>query len=414
MRKNLLAVVLILLFISIFLARNFLTTIGLGLLSMINVSIQEKIGGKLLLSYKQFIEIGNQQEIYTEFINIGTSPLTERIEVKVYGYVNGTLKPLAYYYDISVPLPSGGRKGFLSIFMPPDTGLYYIQAKASYDTKVLETWGAFLVHLPPPPVIYVPTPVSLPTPPTPIVGVPDLSLEYPKLIEFYPGEKKLINITIKSVGTASLHNLRLYTSTSSLINVSVFPKQILVLSPNETSIFIVSIEVPSTTEDGIYPLEFETMNDEGIKKKGEISIKVISLPPSEEGEISEKILNYEFLISEIQREINYASFQGYDVELANKSLSMARISLENAKGYLKLKRIQDAKLELKKVEKYIEDSALQLASSLLYIYKPPAILWWLIISIIILIASIILVYLYFKKRRRKRPRLLEGVEEIEK
>ncbi|MEM5766630.1 MAG: hypothetical protein QW423_03295, partial [Candidatus Aenigmatarchaeota archaeon] len=284
MHKRILTILLIILLISIFLIRDFLTTIGLGLLSMINVSIQEKISGKLLLSYKKSIEIGDKQEIYTEFINIGTSPVTEKIEVRVYGYMNGTLKPLAYYYDISVPLPSGGRKNFRSIFMPPEIGLYYIQAKANYDTKAVETWGAFSVNPPPPPVIYVPTtPSPQAQPLTPVVvGVSDLSLEYPNLVDFYRGEKKLINISVKNTGTTPLNNLNLYISTSSLIDVSIFPKQSPVLNPNGTLIFVVSIKIPSTTEEGIYPLEFETMNDEGIKKTGEISIKVTSMPLQEE------------------------------------------------------------------------------------------------------------------------------------
>ncbi|MEM5766172.1 MAG: hypothetical protein QW423_00845 [Candidatus Aenigmatarchaeota archaeon] len=138
------------------------------------------------------------------------------------------------------------------------------------------------------------------------------------------------------------------------------------------------------------------------------------MPLQEEEEIYQKILNYEFLISEIQREINSAFSHGYDVDLANKSLYMARAGLENIKDYLKLKRTQDAKKELEKVEKYIEDSALQLASSVLYVYKPPAIFWWLILLIIILIASLILVYLYFRRRGEKRPKLLERLEETKK
>jgi hypothetical protein len=412
MRKAYLAIILLLL-IAIFLVRDFLSEIGFGLLSMLNVSIQEKISGKLLLSYQPSIEIGNQQNIYAEFINTGTNPITEKIEVRVYGYVNGTLKPLAYYYDISVPLAVGMRRGFKSVFVPPNTGLYYIQAKASYDTKVVEVWGAFSVYYPQAQVIpiYVPAPPA--APPAAVVGAPELALEYPDFVKFYVGEKKLINISVKNVGTAAAHNLKLYISTSSLIDVSIYPKQLSALNPNETLIFVISIGIPSTMQEGIYPLEFEVMNDEGIKKTGEISLQVTSIPPPEEEEVSQKILNYEFLISEIQQQINSAFLQGYDVSLANKTLSLAKASLENAKDYLESKRIKDAKKELIEVEKNIQDAALQLASATLYLYKPPAILWWLILLIILAIALAILAYWYWKRRKR-RPKLLQRVEETEK
>ena len=413
MRKAYLAIILLLL-IAIFLVRDFLSEIGFGILSMLNVSIQEKISGKLLLSYQPSIEIGNQQNIYAEFINTGTSQVTEKIEVRVYGYVNGTLKPLAYYYDISVPLAVGMRRGFKSVFVPPNTGLYYIQAKASYDTKVVEVWGSFSVYYPQAQVIpiYVPAPPAA-APPAAVVGAPELALEYPDLIKFYVGEKKLINISVKNVGTAAAHNLKLYISTSSLIDVSIYPKQFSALNPNETLIFVISIGIPSTMQEGIYPLEFEVVNDEGIKKTGEISLQVTSIPPPEEEEVSQKILNYEFLISEIQQQINSAFLQGYDVSLANKTLSLAKASLENAKDYLELKRIKDAKKELIEVEKNIQDAALQLASATLYLYKPPAILWWLILLIILAIALAILAYWYWKRRKR-RPKLLQRVEETEK
>jgi hypothetical protein len=415
MRKAHFAIILLLL-IAIFLARNLLSKIGFGVLSMLNVSIKEKISGKLLLAYQPSIEIGNQQNIYTEFINTGTNPVTEKIEVRVYGYVNGTLKPLAYYYDISVPLAVGMRRGFKSVFVPPSTGLYYIQAKASYDTRVVEVWGAFSVYYPPAQVIPIYVPVPAPAPPVvvpPVVGAPELALEYPDAVKFYAGEKKLINISVKNVGTAAAHNLKLYISTSSLIDIEVHPKQFPVLDLNKTLIFVVSIGIPSEMQEGIYPLDFEVMNDEGIKKAGKISIQVMLVPPPEEEEIYQKILNYEFLISEIQREINSAFLQGYDVSLANKSLSLARISIEKAKDYLKLKKMKEARKELENVEKNIKDAALQLASALLYIYRPPAILWWLIILIISAIAIGILIYFYMKRKRR-RPKLLQRIEETEK
>jgi hypothetical protein len=118
------------------------------------------------------------------------------------------------------------------------------------------------------------------------------------------------------------------------------------------------------------------------------------------------------LISEIFYQINNASLQGYDVGFANKTLNLNMLKLKNAKDYLKLNRIDDAKRELREVEKGIQDAVLQFASSTLYIYKPTAIYWWLIVLIILSLALAVLAYWY--SRRERRPRLLRKTEEIEK
>ncbi|MEM5772809.1 MAG: NEW3 domain-containing protein [Candidatus Aenigmatarchaeota archaeon] len=412
MRKVYFVLILILLLI-IFLAREFLTTIGLGLLTMLNVSVQEKISGKLLLAYKYSIEIGDKQEIYTEFINTGTKGLTVKIEITIYGYLNNTLKPLAYYYDTTVPVGLGMRRGFRVSFVPPNTGLYYIKAKASYDTRILETWGAFSVVYPQPEIIPIFEPITGPPaiPSAPTVGLPELSLEYPDSVVSYPGEKRLINISVKNIGNAPAQTLQIYISTSSLIDVSVSPKQIPILKPNESTIFVISIEIPKTIETGNYPLEFEVITLEGVKKRGEISIKVSSIVLPEEEDISIKILSYELMILEIQQKINSAFLEGYDVRIANETLNMARFSLENAKDYFKSGRMQDAKKELTKVENYIQEALLQLSSATLYVYRPFAFLWWIIILIILLIALIFLIIWYLKRRAERRPKLLERLEE---
>jgi len=387
-----------------------LSKVGL-VVNTINVSIQEKLIGKLLLAFKPYLEIGETQQITTEFINIGTKPVTEKIEIRVSGYVNGTLRPLAYYYDVQVPLNPGMRRSYSTVFLPPNIGLYYIQARAYYDTRVVEVWGVFTVSSPPPEIIPIYPPAAPEAPPSaPVLGIPDLSLEYPSQAKFYKGEKRLLNITVKNVGTAVLHNLKLYISISSLINVEIHPKQVSVLGLNQSVIFVVSVEVPENVETGIYPIEFEVWNDEGMKKRGEIAIEVVAVAPPEEEEIHSKILNYQFLIFEIQKEINSAFSEGYDVTLANQTLNYARLSLEKAKDYLRLKRIVEAKKELGLVEKYIESAALQLASTTLYLYKPPAFLWWLILLMIILIVIAFLVYWYLK-RRKKKPKLLQKLEE---
>ncbi|MEM7825071.1 MAG: hypothetical protein QXO27_03820 [Candidatus Aenigmatarchaeota archaeon] len=392
----------------------FLKITGFVSLSNLDVTIKEKASGKILLAFKPFLEIGETQKIYAEFINTGTNSVTAKIEEKIYSYVNGSLKPLAYYYDTSIPLNPGMRRGYNTVFIPPYVGLYYIQAEASYDYKKVETWGAFSVYYP-----SVPTPPTL-QPVTPqyifpvqeAIGVPKLGLNYPEKVKISQGESMLISITASNVGNTTLHNLKLYFSTTSLINFTINPKQIASLAFNRSVIFLISVDVPTTTPEGIYPFDFELISDE-IKDVGKITIEVIALPISEEEEIRQKILNFEFLISEIEHEIFLTSLEGFDVSLANQSLNNAKSNLRIAKEYFNLKKFEDTKRELEKVRKNLESAVLQLASATLYIYKPSAFVWWWIILIIILVIAGILIYYYYRKRKKKRPRLLRALVETE-
>lgn len=392
---------------------NFLIT-GLSNLAGINVAIQEKISGKLLLALQPFLELGKTQNIYAEFINTGTNPVTAKIEEKIYIYANGTLKPIAYYYDISVPLNPGMRRSYNTVFVPPSVGLYYIRARTSYDNKIIETWGVFSVYYPPAPVPPILPPIAPPAaPPAPVgIGVPQLSLEYPEKVKVSQGGSTLINITVRNVGDVTLHNLKLYISTTSLINFEINPKQIASLALNKSAIFLISIDVPLTTPEGLYSFDFELMSDE-IKEGRKIILEVVAAPVSEEEEIRQTILNYEFLISEIEQEIISASLEGFDVTLANQSLNSAKLSLDIARDYVKLKKFEEAKRELEKVKESLEDAVFQLASITLYVYKPPAFIPWLILLLIILIIVGILAYYYYKKRRKRRPKILRALGETE-
>ncbi|MEM7821822.1 MAG: hypothetical protein QXX38_03375, partial [Candidatus Aenigmatarchaeota archaeon] len=69
----------------------------------------------------------------------------------------------------------------------------------------------------------------------------------------------------------------------------------------------------------------------------------------------------------------------------------------------------DAKNELEKVRKNLEDAVFQLASITLYLYRPPAFFPWLILFAIIVIIGIIVILIYYKKKKERRPRLLRAL-----
>jgi hypothetical protein len=388
--------------------------LGYGTLGSINVSIEGKLGGKLLLVYDPVIQFGQIERIHTEFINIGSLPVTAKIENRIHKYANGTLKIIAYYYDYSVPLNPGMRRWYDVNFTPPDAGLYYIQARVPYETKVAETWAAFLVYYPPN-IIMLPGPSAPTGGPggiiVPAVGLPDMSLTYPDKVKAYIGGTTTASIIIQNTGGTVLRNLRLYTSSTNSVDIGTSPKQISAIGLNSSSLFLISIFVPSTTSEGEYPLDFEISSDQ-TKQTGKIKIEVVSSLVSEDEEIRQRILNYEFLISEIESEIFSASNQGFDLTLPSRALEQAKLSLGKAKYYYELGKFDEAKKELENVRKSLEEAVLQLASSTLYIYKPAAYSPLLILLLIIIIITIIILPYYYKRKER-RPKMLRELGETE-
>jgi len=380
--------------------------------SSITISVQEKMSGKILLAYEPTIQLGNSQTIQTEFINTGSSTVTAKIEIRVHTYTNGSIKPLAYYYDSPVLLNPGMRRSYKAAFVPPDAGLYYIQARASYDTRVVETWGAFSVYYPPAPP-QPPQVVYQPITPPPTVGPPRLSLECPGRVNITKGTSELISTILKNVGGVDIHDLRFYVSTTGLINFTINPKQASLLGVNRSMVVLVSVDVPEDVPEGEYPLTFEVMSNE-VKESCEIELEIVSAPAPAE-EVCNKIPNYRFLIITLEGEIASAFSQGFDISLANRSLSNAKMHLSLAEDYCRLRDFENAKKELENVKKYLQDATLQLESATLFVYRPPAFaIPWILILIVIIIV-LILVYLYYRKKRgMKRPRLLREATTEEK
>ena len=118
---------------------------GITGFNALNVSIKEKTVGQILLGYNSSINLSESQPILAEFVNTGTSNYSARIELTIYMYNNtsGSLQQLANYYDNYVFLQHGERESFKTVFLPTETGTYYIKARVPYDARTAELWGSF-------------------------------------------------------------------------------------------------------------------------------------------------------------------------------------------------------------------------------------------------------------------------------
>jgi hypothetical protein len=380
-----------------------------------DVNIEEKIQGMITaLAFKPLISITEFQNITAEFTNIGSVPVTQRLEEIVYFYNETKLDPVAYYYDSSVYLAPGMKRAYKTVFTPPYYGTYYIKAKSYYETKITERWGVFSVvyYATPLPPIVVVVPPSGGGPITYVIneaGVPRLSLEYQKKYDLYPGQSLLISVTAKNTGETELLDLKLSTSISNLINIEVNPKVLPELKVNNSNIFLISLDIPKDIPTGEYPLSFELISDKTMES-GSITLNITSREVSIKDEVHQTILNYEYLLNDLEKKISDATSEGLDVSLAQKSFDNAKEGLDKAKEYYDLEEYDKAKEKLDEVKKDFEDIVFQLANAQLKLYIAPAFSPYPIILFAIII-GIIFLFIIRRRRGKKRPKLLREISE---
>lgn len=381
--------------------------------STIGIYVPSKIDGRILLAYEPWINLGDKQRIYTEFINIGTETYSAKIEEYIYFLNKTKLSLLVSYYDSSVVLYPARRRGFSTSFRPPVAGLYYIKIKVPYDYRTAQMWGGFFVYAPgivPTTFPPAPAPPAPPTPPT-TLGPARALVECVDNVTIIQGEYQTIDVTIKNIGERVLNDLKFYISVPNVLNVTISPKIVKSLGLNRSTLFLLTIGVPTNVSVGTYPVELEFITDE-LKEEKSIDVVVIPSNVSQIEYIQGLILNYEYLIDRIESEIYVAWLDGYDVTLANESLNNAKAHLELAKEHFEAQEFDNAKRELKNVIKYLEDAVFYLASAILYVYKPPAFYPLLIILVEVLIAIGIFVLFYLNKRRKRKPKALRATAEI--
>lgn len=423
MRKILLFVISIVVLTSLILFLRFIPTgiTGFYPKGNVSISINEKVKGDITaLVYERNLNFTQIQDILTEFTNVGSTTLTPRIEIRVYWDNQSRLQEMAYYYDSPTVLKPGNVRSYSISFLPPYVGLYYIKVRVPYDSKAVERWGSFFVSYPPTvPSVEIITPEQA-APSYAIVEkvrAPSMILDYPKSVIIKQGESKLFNISVKNTGNLPLSNLRLYTSTTNLLDIEINPKQVFKLVPNQSTIFLISVNTSEKIPVGNYSFDFQVMSDE-VREEGSIELGIVSEIPSIVEDINETILNYEYIIAEIQHEINYAALEGIDVKLPQDTLNKAIESLEKAKEYYQQGKYEDARSRLAEVKKYLEDAVYQLAVAGIVIRLPAFIPTYIIIFIVTIIIVFTLILFILLKRKRekekeKRPKLFSSMTETE-
>jgi hypothetical protein len=394
-------------------------------INQIYLSIKSYVKGEITaFVYDTFIDLeeAEKQVIFVEFTNTGSENYTAQIEENLYLYDDGQLNEVAYYYDSSVFLFPGMKRAFNTTYTPMQNGTYYIKVKASYGSRRTEVWGSFYAgyiipnYTPGPPG---PGPPAGPgkgweLPPPILVYVEaqpdDLSLEYPEELELYPGQNILTSINLRNIGNDTLHEIKLYLSTTNMIDIDISPKQIYYLERNEASLFLLDIDTEPEIPIGTYLIDFQIVTRE-IKKEGTISLKIVPYNLTLEDEVRRIILNYEYLITELEIDLLEAYLKGVDTTQAEESLDLAKINLEAARSYFNLGDYGKAMEILDEVKENLKDCVFLLAQASFMLFVPPAFspIWILIIAVFI---GFLFLFLQ-KRRKKKKPKLLRAVEESE-
>jgi hypothetical protein len=379
-----------------------------------DVSVQGTISGKITgLNYKSNLNVSEIQNITAEFTNVGSMPIASRIELTLYFYNETRLEPIAYYYDSYVQLLPGDKRSFEISLIPPYYGTYYIKVRVPYETKVTELWGVFsvsVIYITPPPVIVImPQTQGTVTYNTQGGGISSLTAEYQKSYDLNPGQSQLISVNAINNGDVILYNLRFSTSTSNLITTEVNPKVLSILNANRSNFFLISVTIPKDIPLGVYPLNFEIMSDKAVTT-GSISLNITSAEISLKDEVNRTILNYDYLVSDLEKKVADAISEGLDVTEAQKSFDSAKEGLQRAKEYFLTGDYQSARDKLDEIKKDFEDVVFQLANARLNLYVTPAFSPFIIL-IFAIIVGIIFLFLLRRRRENRRPKLFREVSE---
>jgi hypothetical protein len=390
--------------------------------SNLNISIRSRTRGQIHLDYAPIVNLTTSQNMTAEFVNTGSTNYTAQIQIVMYIYneTTGSLEELAEYIDNSVLLYPGQRKSFSTSFRPNRIGTYYIKVRVPYDARVGEYWGSFFVvyyhPYQPPQVIHVVTYEGGGIiPAQKEMGLTGLNIEYDNKLDLYPGQEILFTVNLSNTGTVNLHNLKFQSSTTEYIDFEVNPKEIYELGFNESSLFLVSLKLSENTPPGQYDFAFEILGLE-VSRSGNIKLNITpyAKPPMED-EIYDTILNYEYLITELNREIYETSLKGFNTSRAEVYLDNARKNLKKARDHFDNEEYDDAKDALDSVKRDLEKVVFELAaiSFRVYIYPAYSPFLILILLLMITIGIITAVYLYKKKKKKGKPKIIKEFTEEE-
>lgn len=415
-------------------ASNYIT--GLAVENNVDLSVRKRTDIEItLFDFDPLITIYDTQNISVEIMNTGSSRYNASITEYVYNLTeNSTLNLISTYVDSTVDMFPGRRRAHKAVFVPPEIGTYIIEVEVRYGSRRKEVFGTFVVveeieEEEPPPGNGTGNETGEGNGTGGEVGeggtgaggaggagvdriltinktliAPVMGIEFPDRVIAKRNEVTLFSISVENLGKFFLNKITLHISVPLSFEIDFSPKTAQSLSIGKSMTYIVSI-LPGDSAGPEEEIEFE-VTSEIVKREGIITVEVVD-EISLEDLVKRKIANFEFLIPQVEADIDTAEIRGIDVSLPRHHINSAKEGLGKAKALAEDKEYEDALKILDQVEEDIKQAAFTLGITGIGISLPAAFPFLIILAVIVFAAFITLFFYYRRKRKRKRPRLLE-------
>jgi hypothetical protein len=395
-----LAVIIVCLFSSLLLC-------GVSSAIPVNTSVVPLMKGKITdIDHPYFIHLYQTLPASVGFKNMGSVPFDARISFTI---VNESGHALANFTGGIYNYTPSQERTYYGNYIPVVSGYQWVYATVDYNLGRLEAWSSFYVWPRTTPVV-IPPPTpggdGVVQPSAPEYGLPSMRINYTERIDVAKGQTYLLYIKVENLGTRTgnmtLTNIIFYAKSMG-IPFTVLPEKISTLVTNDTGFFLVTLNVPSSIDEGEYSLDFAVISDETLKS-GTVNITVTEL--SELDEVWDSIQNYLFIIERLKTEIGEAAAGGANVTKAQRNLDLATSAVDDSIGFYNNDDYGAARSALGTARGYLEQCVLEiaLAKADLLRFVLPAYVTIILIILIIIAATTALFFFYTRRKKKEREK----------
>jgi uncharacterized membrane protein len=348
-----------------------------------------------------------ENEVYREdyfdfeinIVNMGDTGQDVDVEFWVTSPDNDTW----YYRNFTVFTPAAQNTTLTRsayIYSTQPYGQNVIHVKVTYDTILLPivTDATFLVIRRP--AVTPPTPTPTPTPTPDVTVAKNITIiEYPSDIGIVRGWEDIRHVKVKNTGDASIDNVSLAITGIPSPWYTVKPSISRTLPPNNTTVFVITFNIPVNAMTGEYPIAL-VVSDGVIGDERAAKLTIFKsqreLVESELNKVKEKY-------AEVVAETDMAARYGKDVTEVRNILKEAKVHIDRAEAEFNAESYTEAMSHINTANELIRRAEEELGKTE---YKPEMITrgipyWLVLIIIIVFVGANVGIYAWRKKAYKK-------------
>ncbi|MEM5878246.1 MAG: hypothetical protein QXF12_05200 [Candidatus Aenigmatarchaeota archaeon] len=351
----------------------------------------------VLKSPEQIVMQRGQINMTMEIVNCGSTTIDIWQEVGIL-YEDGFYMAKFNHTKYSQVKP-GQRNVFMFSWIMNSPGINYIITKTYYADKYHQhNFSVLVTRAPEKPIESYP--VSQLSGISPFAPGYKMVVEFQKNINITQDEEYILPIKISNFGDSDLSNIYVVLTSRDLESRMIYPGNVDVLKPGESTIFIGMIKAPLWLPEGNYKVNIDVVSS-NTKFNDTLNVRVDALTLKEKAK--ELISYYSNLIDQLENEINLIEKEK-NVTIARGYLNEAKKALEDAKDYYKLGWFKDSIDQMNVVKDKIEKTIIAISKAEKYpkIIEVPSISYnYLIVFLLAAFISLIL-FIIYRKRKKER------------